>query len=462
MTARLLIIALDGADGPLLDRLSADGTLPNIGALRSRGSANALSAPAGVTDDGLWASFQYASGLGDHGRYNFQQRLADGRMGMAFRDETDRETFWDRVAADGHRVAVFDVPKCRPPRAINGIHLADWLVHGRYFSKPLSYPDTLAGDVVERFGAAPPSRCGRDENLDDAGVLEVAANLETSLASKRAAALHYLSAEPWDLFIVGFKEIHCAGHLLWDLVDSHHPLHDAARVERLGDPFAALLRKVDAAVGDLVAAAGQQAGIVLFSTTGMEPNATLVHLMPEIVRRLNAQFGPSWLETTANLFRRRSRRRQLCEILPYNENCVALRVNHRDGFWQATKKSAIVAQIDAVLRDLRHEATGEKVVSGIDRPSASQAGARRAALPDLLVHLVPGVVPRSVRCGRLGTTEAELPRLRTGNHAAGGFVIRAGKTVAGAHIGSMQEIGPLAQMILRAPAPRPDREEKTR
>ena len=37
MTARLLMIGLDGADGRLLDRHSADGSLPHLAALRARG-----------------------------------------------------------------------------------------------------------------------------------------------------------------------------------------------------------------------------------------------------------------------------------------------------------------------------------------------------------------------------------------------------------------------------------------
>jgi hypothetical protein len=47
MSARFLMIALDGADGALLDRWSADGTLPNLAALRAAGAVTHLSAPAG-------------------------------------------------------------------------------------------------------------------------------------------------------------------------------------------------------------------------------------------------------------------------------------------------------------------------------------------------------------------------------------------------------------------------------
>ncbi|ESY95927.1 hypothetical protein X738_22045 [Mesorhizobium sp. LNHC209A00] len=128
------MIALDGADGALVDRASQDGMLPSLTALRARGRVKYLTAHAGATDDALWASFQYASGMGEHGRYHYEQRLRSGKFGLACADEIDRETFWE--TAPDLRIAVFDIPKCRLPRQFNGIHLADWLVHGRYFRAP--------------------------------------------------------------------------------------------------------------------------------------------------------------------------------------------------------------------------------------------------------------------------------------------------------------------------------------
>src|SRR6516164_1154734 len=123
-----MMIGLDGADGALLGRWTVDGTLPHLADLRARGAAIRFSAPAGVTDDGLWASFQYAAGLGEHGRYHYRQESRSGEMAMAHHDEVDRAAFWDSLSSHGLRVAVIDVPKCRLPRPINGIHLADWLV----------------------------------------------------------------------------------------------------------------------------------------------------------------------------------------------------------------------------------------------------------------------------------------------------------------------------------------------
>src|ERR1700730_17542379 len=73
------------------------------------------------------------------------------------------------------------------------------------------------------------------------------------------AARHYLAAEWWDLFIARFKEGHCAGHSLWNFANESHPEFDEARSERLGWPVEQIFRDLDAAIGDLVAAAEPEA-----------------------------------------------------------------------------------------------------------------------------------------------------------------------------------------------------------
>ena len=445
------MIALDGADAGLLARGCADGSLPALARLRARGTVASLHAPAGVTDDGWWASFQYAQGLGEHGRYFHSQRLRSGRIGMAYLDETGRASFWHALSAHGLRVAVLDIPKCGPPRELNGIHLVDWLVHGRYLHAPASHPPEIAAQVLERFGAAPPSRCGVETGtLDDAGVHDTVANLRAGVARKRAAAAHYLGAGQWDLFLVGFKAAHCACHQLWDLADPRHPGHDPLRTARLGDPMHTLLAELDAAIGELVDAAGAGCELVVFSTSAMAPNGSLVHLMPGIVSRVNAALGERPL---ARALRRLARvpGGRPCEILPYNENCTALRI-HPPRRSPRAHGAAIADEVASMLRELVDADTGEAVIEFISRPSEEHAGQAHAdELPDLLVACRPGTMPRAVRSARLGRIEAARPALRPGNHAGDGIAIGTPAVLAG--LDAAEDFGVAAARVLGAPAP---------
>lgn len=445
------MIGLDGADGGLIDRWTADGTLPALGALRARGVVSRLTAPPGISDDGLWASFQYASGLGDHGRYHWRQRTRFGRMEMAYRLERGRDSFWHRLSDRGQRVAVLDVPKCGPPRPIHGLHLTDWLVHGRYSRRPLSAPTALADEVVERFGPAPPSRCGYDvPALDDAEVGEVAGHLRTSVARKRAAALHYFASEPWDLFLVAFKEAHCAGHHLWDLADPRHPDHDPARADRLGRPLRRIYQDLDAAVGALVAEAGEGAAVAVFATTDMVPTGSLGHLMPEVVARINRLLvgrAPAEVVRRAHGLVGRLPSGWPCEEVPYNENCSALRVRT---LWPRARV-ALREQVESLVCGLVDADSGEPVVAAVGRPSTEHRGQRARALPDLIVHTRPGVIPRAVVSPRLGRIEAPLPDVRPGDHAAGGVLVCT--EPAGRSVTSVQDLGGMAAGVLGVSLP---------
>lgn len=454
------MIALDGADGALLDRWTTDGSLPHLAALRKSGTAKYLSAENGVTDDSLWASFQYGAGPGFHGRYHYMKPGRRGKMRMAFRSETGWPAFWNQLSASGNRIAVFDVPKCGNPHPLNGIHLVDWLVHGRYFHSPVSFPAELAADVVEAFGAAPPSHCGDHHSVpEDKSVLEVIANLRKSVSMKRSAALHYFDKEAWDLFVVGFKEAHCASHAFWDLTDISHPDHDADRAVRLGDPIRIIMQDIDAAVGDLIEAVGADSSIAVFSTCLIQPNATLQHLMPTIVSCINRELCETRLHRrlrlAAEAFGFKSPER--CEILPYNENCTALRVNPARRFGSgksaAKEKSELVSRIADLLNDLLDSETCLPVLHEITRPSAENAGPRAYQLPDLLLIPNAGQIPKSVISNFFGKLEVDPPALRAGNHAPGGFVISSGiKPADFDAVHSMQDFATLATNNLSSKA----------
>jgi hypothetical protein len=513
MPARLLIIALDGADSRRLDAWSADGTLPTLGALRRGGSTHLLARPASATDDSLWASFQYGVDQGEHGRLFYHALDSDGEVGWIFQREDGRETFWDRLGAQGLRTAILDVPKCAEIKPVNGIHLVDWLVHGRYYNRPRSAPQSLAADVIARFGAAPPSRCGyRQAAMGDDRVRESVAHLRTSVDKKRAAALHYMATEPWDLFVVGFKEAHCAGHGLWNFVDPDHPEFDAARSERLGWPVQEVFQAIDAAIGDVVAAAGADAEVVVFTTTAMEPNGVADHLFPQIVRRLNAALSgrPStsftrtfdrldaamsgraadfleralkrldatlcgrptrrvergfarvdallagrparWLRGTFRMLYGDEPRTAPLMALPYTDNVGAFRLTGAAPTDPAAR-ARLVERACLLLGELTDRDTGLPVVRSCSAPSVDHQGARAAALPDLVIHYRSGLVPYEIGSARLGRMRCRPSRPRPGNHAAGGLAIAHGRRAV-AEAGSLtalRDFAAFATRVLEAP-----------
>ena len=187
----------------------------------------------------------------------------------------------------------------------------------------------------------------------------------------------------------------------------------------------------------------------------MEPNATLIHLMPKIVKGMNRILGESFAAKVVNHLAWRLKATpplaRPCELLPYNENCTALRVNPRWGLFPGSAadggvKTAMTERIESMLRELTDAETGQSVIAAIDRPSAQYTGAPAAALPDLLVRYTSGTIPRAVVSPQLGRIEAERPRMRPGNHAAGGYLIYVGDEFAG--VNELQELGPFFARVL--------------
>ncbi|MEQ9640212.1 MAG: hypothetical protein RIM84_09335 [Alphaproteobacteria bacterium] len=448
MTAKLLFIALDGGDGRLLDDWSRSGRLANLAALRRRGRFVRMGNTYDISDDALWASFQYGLGVADHGRYHYLTPLRSGDFGMGVMEEDAADTFWSKLSAEGYEVAVFDIPKCPAPKPLNGIQLTDWLVHGRYADAPQSSPADLAQEVVQRFGVAPASRCGyRQPHLGDDEIIDMTDTFLSSIEQKRAAGLHYLKQRAWDLFMIAFKEAHCAGHGLWQLSDSRHPEYDPDRTARLDDPVGRVFAALDAAVGDLVAEAGEQAEVVVFSTTDMEPNGSVLHLADDIAQRVNSRLAVRHGSRIRRLRKwlRRRKPEVFCRTVPANENFVAFQICRHD----RRRMPQAVADAEALLSELVDPETGLSAFTDFDRPSTLWQGARADNLPDLLATCRQNAFPEVLESPRLGRVTADFERLRPGNHAAGGMAILAGDEVARHNVAAMSDFAELAETVLR-------------
>ncbi len=446
MTARALIIALDGADCDLVERWMAAGALPHLAALRSGGLTGALRTPEGCGDEAFWSAFHSGRTLGESGRYFGLQLRADRRKLAYARDRPEAlPPVWQGLSAAGRRVAIIDLPKCNVAPALNGIHLCDWLVHGREYLTPTSWPAGLATEVVARFGAAPASRCSvlaREDQSEQAGPLRE--SLLRSAAMKGAAARHYLASEAWDLLAVGFKEAHCVSHALWHLIDARHESHVAGEDERLGRPLLAVYQALDREVGQLAEAAGPEASILLFTSLRMAPNRSGNHLMKTLAAAVNrAHCRPlDRLRQALSSLRHAGRprhetrdrrwRSELCRALPHNEVSGALRLNvaGRDPGGRLAPGASHrrhCAALAEELRRLTHADSGAPAVAQVIETAVSFAGPRQEELPDLLVvwdRSRPIVALRSPRYGRI--ERGPGPRRRSGNHAAGGLYLVSG------------------------------------
>ncbi|MCA9607426.1 MAG: alkaline phosphatase family protein [Myxococcales bacterium] len=289
MSARHLVIGLDGADVDVIDGLG-DDALPAIAALRRRGAwarLESVQPPATLPN---WTTFLTGVDPGRHGVFDFTTR--DGYR-VAFTAGTVREapTIAARLDAMGWRCACVGFPGTWPPEPLaNGVFVSGWdspvaFEADRSFVHPPSLHDAMTArfgpmrfDDVDELAAGKP---GWHQRLP--GLLTERVEHKTELAR------WLLGREAWDLFAFYFGESDTAAHHLWAFHDPRSPRH------RPGAPFALanVYRALDRAVARLVAEAGEDVEVTLVSDHGSGGSGTTVLYLNRLLAELGSlTFAP--------------------------------------------------------------------------------------------------------------------------------------------------------------------------
>jgi predicted AlkP superfamily phosphohydrolase/phosphomutase len=490
MPITLLVLGIDAASPELLRRWAACGKLPALRGLMERGTSGSVRGVRGFFIGSTWPSFYTGLNPAGHGFYRIEQlksgtydffRPLESPLGIG------GTPFW-RLASDaGRRVAVLDVPLTRLEPDLNGIQTVEWGGHDAVFGFQASPPE-LARDVLSCVGPYPlPSDCDGDRRT--ASDFETfVRSLERAVAKKTELTLDLLGREPWSVFVQVFTEAHCAGHQCWHIHDPEHPAHDAALLAALGDPLERVYRALDRALATIVERA-KGAHVLLVSAHGMSHYRGAKALLPEILFRLGVTarppVAPPWprtlrsrlMETAGVAWRalpgaareslgplrarltpsrtpavrlpqlRADLARSRCFPVPNGSPVGGIRLNlagrEPEGVLQAGPEAD--AFCDELARDLRaivDERTGRPLIADVQRTDALYAGARRDALPDLLVEWTAdpptgtlvhgggrGATVRATSPG-IGTVEGTNAYGRTGENVPTGMFVCAGPGVA--------------------------------
>ncbi len=458
MPGRVLLLGIDGANPDLLLRWTEDGALPTLRTLRGRGVTCRLESPPGCGDDGAWATAYTGVSPATHGRF-YYRRMQPGTYSLpSFADgDLRHDPIWTTIGRAGKRVAVIDVPKSPLPSELNGVYLGDWLVHGRDHAVPVAFPDEFARHTIDRFGSAPESVCGfHQPSLDAAGYSAMLERLRTSTGMKRDLCLSLLDQEPWDLFFAVFKEAHCAGHHGWHLHDASDPGHSPDLAAAVGDPLLRAYQAIDGAIGDLVARAGDDMTVIVFSALGMGPNNGLAGLLPDILERLHPshQRRVAWarrllkplaarlirlagghtgslLRQAAATFGASHRTGQPAFAIEPSEHVSGIRLNlvGREASGQiepGADADHFCAQLTRDLLEIVDPETGERLINDVVPINQFYDGALLSHLPDLLVFWNLSRRASSAASRKIGVVTESGPLPRTGAHMPGGLLIAAG------------------------------------
>jgi predicted AlkP superfamily phosphohydrolase/phosphomutase len=496
MTARVLFIGLDAAEAPLLTRWADEGHLPNLGALRARGTTAALANCMDTLPGAIWPELI----TGIHGArsslYFHPRQLHTGEGTLRRLTEPEcrpEDQFWAVAARAGRRTCVVDLPQTPALPEIDAVQILEYGLHDRQFTTRSIPPEELEG-VRARFGDHPVDSCD-DHDHTEAGYLALLDGLERGVAAKNTWAPELLARERWDLFACCWSETHCVGHQFRHLADPRDPAHDPDAHPRLRDSWRTVYAAVDAGIGRLVDAAGPDASVVVVASHGMGPYIAGYQLLAPFLERMGlgpqaspAAAAPGRLPSPVRSVLRvvvpsRLRRRRLvatgrirtwswlesptCKVAPLENNRVgALRLNlrgrePRGPVEPGAEAEALLDELCAELRALCLPDTDTPVVADVVRPHELLAdGEVHPDLPDLLVTFRRDLGPLdacwSERVGLIESPIAELSLPRSGDHTAASHLwaagpgIEAGTTLAPADV---LDITPTLLSLLEVPLP---------
>jgi predicted AlkP superfamily phosphohydrolase/phosphomutase len=483
---RILFIGLDGADRDLILQWVDEGLLPTFQSLLQKGAWGITQDPPGINGC-HWPTFLSGVSPAQHGRY-WAQQIQPGTyeikpFGFPW------EPFWNVLSRAGRKVALVDSPEAPLADDLNGIQIIERHSYSQKTSSIQTYPSSLAVELETSLGKEPIGSW-RTAGRSLADLKDFRQNLMTSIEKKTKLVSHLLKQDEWDFFLTAFREAHWAGHQCWHLHDHNHPEYDPEIAHSLGNPMKDIYVAIDAAIGELLQQVSPETTVFIFASTGMGPNYTGVHVLDEILLRIeNPQRSAMRQEVgnTLNSLKRYKFLRQLkkqlwkpiqnlrgkgkqpisqlsnrkCFQVPSSEAFGGIRINlvgrEPQGKIQPGQEYEDFCQsLCQDLSELVNHDTGEPLIRNIFRSDEIYQGERPMGHPDILVEWNRNAPIASVSSAKIGKIDKVYWDSRTGDHKPGGLFLVSGTSIEPRRIEdptSIVDFAPTIASLLDVPLP---------
>jgi len=253
--AKHLLIGLDGAGLDLVRELGAE--LPNLQACLARGACAALRSVQPPATLPNWTTLLTGDNPGKHGVFDFTTRTGY-RVHFTAGSVRETPTLAARLDSAGLHCACLFFPGTFPPERLQrGIFVSGWDSPVAFEAdRSFVWPKSAYDAIVSRFGVQ------RFDDVDEfdadsAGFHERLPDALCARIARRAELGSWLLREnAFDFFAIYFGESDTAAHHLWSLHDPQSPRRPEAVSSETQSGLARVYRALDAAVGQLLAAAG--------------------------------------------------------------------------------------------------------------------------------------------------------------------------------------------------------------
>jgi predicted AlkP superfamily phosphohydrolase/phosphomutase len=430
----------------------------------------------------IWPTFASGADPGEHGHYfPFQWDAERMRFERTYETEFERrldfEPFWHTQSRRGVKTIAFDAGISLNAARSPCLEITNWSYQSS--GKATASDPAMLRELQRRFGVrpigkeVPVPKDGRQSNkLRDQTIL--------ALGRKTDATLWLMQQADWQLFVVGFYEIHRAGH---NLLAVDGDFGSDADPDALLDVYKAQ----DRALGKLLDKVKDgRTTVALFALHGMAQNKAQDHFLAELLRRLNAAYrvecgaaprprpAPNLMAqlrakvpftmqyALANMLGERVQdwvvNRTLTGGLDWSETPsfhmatggesfirFNIKGRERDSYFNDDAElSRYRAWLEARLLEIRVADSDEPFVDTVADGAALFPGPRASYLPDLIVTFTQDKPVHTITSPVIGEITASLQTGRGGNHTGNAFLIVTGPGARGAAAGDVSDIRDLA------------------
>jgi predicted AlkP superfamily phosphohydrolase/phosphomutase len=379
------VIGLDGAPYSLLGEYLEEGLLPNVRKILSNGfRLHQMDASIPEVSSTSWTSFMTGVNPGEHGIYGFMD-LRPGSYQLFFpnsgnvrapaiwdmlggRTDAKTSTLFEKYKARLNkplRSIVLNIPQTYPAKPLNGVLTAGFVCPD--FKKG-TYPES-AYDYLRSMGYLPDVDSTKAVENQDAFFKELFLALE-----KRAEAFdHFMTREPWDLFIGVITETDRLHHFFFNAAqDKAHPRNEL---------FRSFYRNIDEVVGKLHARFMELTdGNGLFLT--LSDHGFTVLEQEVYVNAFLKQQGLLTLDPAREYYEQIGAGTQAFAMDPARIY-VNLEGKYPRGCVRASARDEVVARVRAALESLSDE-KGNPVIKSVHAGGDLYRGPAVEAAPDLV------------------------------------------------------------------------------
>ena len=216
-----LVVGLDGVPFSLLSTLKKSGIIPNMSSIFDDGYFGQMRVSIPEISSVSWSSFMTGKQSGEHGIYGFID-LEPDTYNMFFPNYLNIKALplWDKIAQNGKKSVIINMPATYPAREINGALISGFVAID--INKAVSPRGLIPklNDLGYRIDIDT-AKARHDPEL-------LFSDLAATLAGRQHAVDLLWKEFDWDLFIVVITGTDRLMHFLWTAYElEDHPYHQA-------------------------------------------------------------------------------------------------------------------------------------------------------------------------------------------------------------------------------------------